>query len=199
MKKFLNLIILIAFLFSSHSCVFAKTEKARTMLEVREFQTRYFDTTNTTQVMKAVINTLQDNGFVIQNIESDLGYITAKKDFRAKRTDKGRVALYSLEYAYYGALTGLSFGACAPYLIYPTMHMKNELSLHPVLVDSNVVVEKVGNQTKVRFVFVEKIMENADGNLFIKSAPRKVVRYYDSDIYQEFFNQVNKNLFIENI
>lgn len=196
MKIIKLLILCVIFIFT---IIPAPAKSSMTMIELRELQTRYFETNNYQEIMRAVINTLQDNGFVIQNVESELGYITAKKEFRAKRTDKKRVALYSTEFAYYGVLTGLSFGACAPYLIIPSMHMKNELSLHPVVVDANVTIEIVGQRAKVRFTFVEKIMENADGYSFIKSAPRKVVRYYNSQIYQEFFSQLNKNLFIEEI
>lgn len=174
----------------------AKTPK-NNVFEIREVQTYYFDTPDTLKVMKAVVNTLQDNGFVIQDGEMDLGYLRAKKDFRAKRTDKGRVTVYSLEFAYYGVLAGFSFGITAPYLIIPIMHMKNELALHPVIIDSNVVFERVGKRTKVRINIIEKILENADGYTMIKSSPRKVIRHYDAEMYQEFFNQVNKNLFLE--
>lgn len=196
MKKLIKIFVLCLVVVLMATPSFAKT--AHTMMEVREIQTQYFETDNDKEVMRAAIHTLQDNGFIIQNIEDEMGYITARKDFRAKRTDKGRVALYSAEYAYYGALSVFSFGAATPYLIIPTMHMKNELSLHPVVIDANVTIDKVGKRTKVRFAFVEKIMENADGYMFIKSAPRKVVRYYAEDIYQEFFSQLSKNIFIEN-
>lgn len=48
-------------------------------LELREMQTRIFDTPDTTRVMKSAINTLQDSGFVIQEIDTDLGFIRAQK------------------------------------------------------------------------------------------------------------------------
>lgn len=175
----------------------ANTKTAKTMMEIRDIQTRYYDTTDTVKVIKAVINTLQDNGFVIQEGEMNLGYLRAKKDFRAKRTDKRRITLYTLEYMYYGLCAGLTFGLEAPLLIIPSMHMKNELALHPVIIDSNVIFENVGNKTKVRINIIEKILENADGYTMIKSSPRKVVRHYEPALYQEFFNQVDKNLFLE--
>jgi hypothetical protein len=197
MKKLISIFITSIFLCSLALPSFAKKISEKTMMEIRDVQTRYYDTTDTLKVMKAVVNTLQDNGFIVQNGEMELGYLRARKDFKAKRTDKGRVVLYSIEYAYYGACAGLSFGLTAPYLIIPTMHMKNELSLHPVIIDSNVNIEKIGDRTKVRFIMIEKILENADGYTMIKSSPRKVVRHYNSEIYQEFFNQVDKNLFLE--
>ena len=77
------------------------------------------------------------------------------------------------------------------------MHMKNELALHTVIFDSNVNIEKLGIKTKVRFTVIEKILENGDGYTTVKSSPRKVVRHYEPEIYKEFFNQIDKNLFIE--
>lgn len=198
MKYLISLFIAFIFVFNFANSVNAKSSKvAKTTMEIREMQTRYYNTTDTQKVMKAVINTLQDNGFVIQDGEMELGYIRARKDFRAKRTEKGRVTLYTLEFLYYGVCTGLSFGIEAPFLVIPAMHMKNELALHPVIIDSNVTFEKIGKRTKVRINLIEKILENADGYTMIKSSPRKVIRHYNNELYQEFFNQVDKNLFLE--
>lgn len=198
MKYLISLFIAFIFVLNFANSVNAKSSKvAKTTMEIREMQTRYYNTTDTQKVMKAVINTLQDNGFVIQDGEMELGYIRARKDFRAKRTEKGRVTLYTLEFLYYGVCTGLSFGIDAPLLVIPAMHMKNELALHPVIIDSNVTFEKIGKRTKVRINLIEKILENADGYTMIKSSPRKVIRHYNNELYQEFFNQVDKNLFLE--
>ena len=194
MKKFLSLVITLIIFFMP---VCAKSMQGENLLELREMQTKYYDTTDTLKVIKAVVNTLQDNGFVIHDGEMELCYLRAKKEFKAKRTDKGRVALYCAEFAYYGVLTGLTFGLEAPFLIIPSMHMKNEISLHPVIIDANINIETVGKRTKVRFTLIEKVLENADGYTAVKSSPRKVVRHYESEIFQEFFAQVDKNLFLE--
>jgi hypothetical protein len=45
-------------------------------LAVREFQTRTYDTTDTPMVMKAVLNALQDEGFIIKNANDTLGLCT---------------------------------------------------------------------------------------------------------------------------
>ena len=44
----------------------------KTQLQTREFQTREYDTNDTKLVMKAVLNTLQDEGFVVKNAVVDL-------------------------------------------------------------------------------------------------------------------------------
>lgn len=198
MKYLISLFIILIFIFNFSCPVKAEDYKtAKTTMEIREIQTRYYDTTDTQKVMKAVINTLQDNGFVIQEGEMELGYLRARKDFRAKRTDKGRVTVYTIELLYYGVCTGMTFGMDAPFLVIPIMHLRNELALHPVIIDSNITFERVGKRTKVRINLIEKILENADGYTMIKSSPRKVVRHYEPELYQEFFNQVDKNLFLE--
>lgn len=56
------------------------TEAPRPQLAVREFQTRTYDTTDTTMVMKAVLNALQDQGFIIKNANDTLGLIMATKE-----------------------------------------------------------------------------------------------------------------------
>ena len=130
---------------------------------------------------------------LLQTLDKEMGYMTARKDFRAKRTDKVRAASHCI----WIATAAFTWGISVPVAYMAYKRMSNELSLHPVVVNANVTIEKVGKQTKVRFSFVEKIMENGDGYMFVKSSPRKVVRYYTPEIYQEFFNQVDKNLFLE--
>ena len=49
----------------------------KTQLETRELQTRTFDTKDEKLVMKAMLNVLQDDGYVVKNAVTDLGLITA--------------------------------------------------------------------------------------------------------------------------
>jgi hypothetical protein len=48
-------------------------------VEMRSFQTRTYDTTDTRLVMKAMINALQDIGYIIKTADADLGVLTAEK------------------------------------------------------------------------------------------------------------------------
>ena len=142
MKKFIHIFLIIAFIFTSNSTVFAAKEKVeRSMLEIREVQTRYFETTDSNLVAKAIINTLQDNGFIIQRLEPDLGYIKAKKEVKLKRTIKSRVVGFSLLEAYYATCLAFSFGINpeAAWGMYTSgMQIKNEVAPHTVIFDSNV-------------------------------------------------------------
>ena len=52
----------------------------QTQLQTREYQTREFDTNDVKLVMKAMLNVLQDDGFVVKNAVMDLGLLTATKE-----------------------------------------------------------------------------------------------------------------------
>jgi len=52
----------------------------RSQLQVREFQTRTYDSKDTAMVMKAVLNVLQDDGFIIKTSNVSLGEMTASKE-----------------------------------------------------------------------------------------------------------------------
>ena len=82
MKKIITLFLLIL-TFNIALPINAKEKPTQKgMLEIRDIQTRYYDTKNETAVIKAVVATLQDNGFIIQNIEDELGYMRAKKEIK---------------------------------------------------------------------------------------------------------------------
>lgn len=48
-------------------------------LEIRGFQTREYDTADAKLVMKAVLNTLQDMGFIVSSADPGLGLLTASR------------------------------------------------------------------------------------------------------------------------
>lgn len=200
MKKFLVSILTIIFFMCSSSCAFARRAKVLSQLERREIETHFFDTSDTQKVMKAAVNTLQDSGFVIQEIEPELGYLRARKIYKKKFVNKGRVVGNSFLLALTAAYAVFTYGSTAYYVADPTRRISNELHEKTIVVDSNVNVEKFGkNKTKVRFVVVQKVLQNADGYSFVKSAPTRILRVYDPKVYREFFAQLDKSIFYEGI
>lgn len=200
MKKIVSIILIFIFAFNFSLPVWAKKiPVAKSQLEVREIQTHVYDTSDTNQVLKAAINTLQDEGYSILNIEDELGYIQAKKEFKEVRIDKKRMTGYGFLLAYYIACTALSFGIDAPFMADAIKKINNEKSPRTIVINSNVNIEPYGKKTKVRYTLIEKELENADGYSFIKSSPRKVIRIYTPLIYQEFFNEMDKSIFYEKI
>ena len=49
-------------------------------LQIREIQTRNFDEKDTKSVMKAMMEVLQDDGYIIKNANLDLGMLSGEKD-----------------------------------------------------------------------------------------------------------------------
>jgi len=89
-----KLLLLILILIGLSSCTIVEylrntsTHQA-TQLETREFQTRMFDTNNIKLVMKAMVNVLQDDNYIITNAVTDLGVIMAKKEIDLGRAPRG--------------------------------------------------------------------------------------------------------------
>lgn len=61
-------------------CVRMPPKPQQTQLQIREFQTRTYETKDTKMVMKAMLNVLQDDGFIVKNANVELGLITATKE-----------------------------------------------------------------------------------------------------------------------
>lgn len=56
------------------------TSQAKSQLQIREFQTRSFETKDVKAVLKAIINVLQDEGYVVKQADLELGFINATKE-----------------------------------------------------------------------------------------------------------------------
>jgi len=76
------------------SCATTGVTPPKTQLQIREFQTRSFETNNVKMIMKAMLNVLQDDGFIVKNANVDLGLITATKEIDVE--SKGEAFLSAL-------------------------------------------------------------------------------------------------------
>lgn len=57
-------------------------------MEMRSFQTREYDTADAKLVIKAVLNTLQDMGFIVNTADPGIGLLTASKWTNVQHTKK---------------------------------------------------------------------------------------------------------------
>jgi hypothetical protein len=55
-------------------------EAEKTQLQIRELQERNYDETNIKMVLKAILNVLQDDGYMIKNLNAELGYFNAVRE-----------------------------------------------------------------------------------------------------------------------
>lgn len=174
-KKFIGLSLLLALTTPSFVfCVPVMAEQAidKTQLEIREYQTKVYDTKDTKMVIKAIINALQDDGYILGNINNDLGIITATKQSEVK-AGKSKFWREVMLYSVYGA-AGAAF-------------VKSENTT--MTIDSSVNISDFNQQTKIRANFSQKIQtaQNTD----------KIKQINDEKFYQEFFAKVDKSIFIQ--
>jgi hypothetical protein len=118
------------------ACSFAPPKPPLTQLQIREMQTRSYENkkSNFKQIMKAMINVLQDDGFIIKNADKELGFVTAEKE-----VDLGT--------GWGSVFAGSFHGQQARY-------SKNTITA------CSANITEVGSQVKVRAVFQNKTMDN---------------------------------------
>jgi len=122
-------------------CAFA--EPASTQLQIREFQTRTYPVRDSKLVMKALINALQDEGFIVKHANTDLGLISASKET-------------NVENANFALLMGL-FGG-------------DEARWEKVaIVECSANVTEFGDETKVRVNFQVKTLDNRGDVMDVRS------------------------------
>lgn len=188
MKKLISIILSIIIINLSILCA---DSKVPTPFQHRQLETAIYDNSDIEQVMMAVVSTLQDSDFVIKEFEPELGHIRATKLFKRRYINKGRFAGQSILLAAATSYAVFTWGSTAAYTYKPARKITDELHAKNIVVDTNVNVQKFGNnKTKVRILFVEKILQNAEGFSYTKQAPLRAFRIYNSELYQEFFKQV---------
>ena len=69
----------LAFTGCVHNATNSALEVGSNQVQLRQIQSRAFDTTDKTKTLRTVISTLQDLGFVIEKADLELGSITATK------------------------------------------------------------------------------------------------------------------------
>ena len=114
----------------------------KTQLQLREFQTRTYQTNDTRMVLKAIVNVLQDDGFIIKEANIELGILTATKET-------------IVESQWNAFLSTMLEGEKAKW-------DKN------ALVEATANVSEFGAETRVRVIFQIKTMDNQGGVSKIK-------------------------------
>ena len=149
-------------------------QPAKTQLQTRQVQTREVDTNDVKLVMKAVLNVLQDDGFIVRNAQLELGLLTATKEVDL-RSNSSSSNVYWNDF-----FRGID---------------RNRGTKEPVFnklkqVESSINISEFGKQCKVRANFQVKILDN-QGNTV------EVYQVEDPKFYQDFFVKVDKGIFIQ--
>lgn len=152
MRKFIQITVSCLIIFLISSCTgFAPQDPAKTQLEVRQMQTYIFDVKDFKLVMKAMLNVLQDEGYIVQNVHLDLGFLTSTKEIDVETG-------YNRFWAFVG--TG------------------NARWLKTNIIDATANVTEFGDQTKVRVNFQLKRLDNF-GNIVTVNQVQDPVFYQD--------------------
>lgn len=195
MKKFVFTFVFLLFM-----CIPSNDAQARLMPKVSQeslynMQTAYINTGDVKSVMQAVIATLYDSDYNIEDINEELGLIRAQKTLKAAYSNKKRIAGWSVVLAAATAYTVFSYGATAASMYSPSRRIATELKDKTVIIDVNILIEQVNeNEVKVKFIPIEKVLQNADGFAFNQMAPIKIIRIYKPQVYKEFFSQIKYNI-----
>ncbi len=149
-------------------------EPPRTPLELRQAQSRTFDTPDARLVLKAALNVLQDQGFVIQQAEFQLGVVTAVTEWRSRQRNEGlRILKWVAALPTYGAS-----------LLIPTG--RDEFSAVEAVVNVNPEAER----TRVRISMVAKVRDD-------KGAIRRVQPIEDPLAYQKILAGLDKAVYLQ--
>jgi len=139
MKKYF--VFPIIFCLLSVGCATTPTPQ-KTQLQIREFQTRSYETNNSKMVMKAMLNVLQDNGFIIKNAVLDLGLLSAVKEVDIENKGEAFCAIF-----------------------FAGVHARYKKSS---IIEATVNVSEFGNQCRCRVNFQLKTLDNKGGIIKLK-------------------------------
>jgi hypothetical protein len=128
------------------------TEVPKTQLEIREYQTREYDTKDVKMVMKSLLNVLQDDGFIVKNASVDLGLISATKEINVENKTEA-------------VILGLLGGQNATWKKNSIIECSGNVSEH-------------GNVTRVRINFQAKTLDNR-GNVINVGQITEQIYYHD--------------------
>ena len=150
------------------------TEDGVSTVDWRVLQTRRFETDDGLKILDAATATLQDLGFTIVESSAGAGVLVASKQRDAEEAGQiaGQVML--------AVLVGL-FGS------YHSPTWDKEQSIYVTLIASPIANSRM---TEVRALFDRRLTNN-HGQLW------RTELIEDPEIYQEFYNELSKGLFLE--
>jgi len=164
-------------------------EPEKTQLEVRECQTRTFEVNNYSAVMKSILDVLQDDGYMVKNASSDLGFLSATKEIglqsRFARNDDSSFDLAGD--LGFGFSVGRGVGISSRF---PSSRRAPRAYPTHQCIEATVNVSQFGDKVRVRASFQSKIFDNNE-------AVMRIQQITDEVFYQEFFLKVDKGIFIQ--
>ncbi len=167
------LFLLCIFVVSALSgCQMQPPKPPLTQLQLRQLQSRSYENRDFITSMRAVINALLDEGFIIKNADKDLGFIQATKDIEIAGEIGPAVDIFG------------GFGGVG---VWGNQQQRWRNSSQ---IDCSGTLTKVGNSTNVRLIFQRKTLDNF-------GVPMGIELIEDPEYYQNVFVKIDKSLFLE--
>ncbi|MEO0203132.1 MAG: hypothetical protein ABIL37_05385 [candidate division WOR-3 bacterium] len=204
MKRIISILTSITFF---NACATTTSQTPKTQLEVREYQTRFFQINDKNIILKAIVNTLLDEGYIIKNANTELGIINAEKAIDIQRGERE----FENESKKSNALGLLIVGALVIITLGIILLLNKDKSgsdgnnkestnsgsssseqtyEKSKIIETAVSVSEFADGYKVRIVFQTKVLDNK-GNII------KVNQIQDSKFYQDFFSKLDKSIFLQ--
>jgi hypothetical protein len=139
-------------------------------MALRQMQTRVYETKDTKKILDACVGLLQDNGFTVNEISPALGTLLGTKAREA--IEAGQVAAK--------IAVAIIFG------VIPTTDVAQEMAASIVVSDA----DSNDKASKVRVNFSRVVWND-------NNAVSKAERLEEPEMYQAFFEQLSKSLFLE--
>ena len=160
-------ILLSVLIMSIFGCATTGVTPQKTQLQIRQFQTRSYETNDTKMVMKAMLNVLQDDGFIVKNAVLDIGLLSAEKSVDVENKGEALLAAF-----FAGA---------------------NSVWKKASIIECTANVSEYGSQTRVRINFQIKVLNNKGGIMKIEQiADEKYYQDFFSKVDKGIFIQKEK-------
>jgi len=128
-------------------------------------------------ILKLIVNTLLDDGYIIKNVNTDLGIITAEKGFAIKEEEARNSSIWTKDSGDKGS---------SP----PKSNNKEELYEKNEIIETTINVSEFSSGYKVRAVFQKKVLNNRGEITSIENID-------DMKFYQDFFSKLDKSIFLQ--
>lgn len=127
-------------------CATSMPKLPQTQLQIREYQTRTYQTNDSKTVMKVILDVFQDRGYTVKNASTDLGFIQAEKQVFIENPGEAFAATFWA-------------GAAGRWKVTSVVEATANVSL-------------AGTTTsRVRFSFVLKITDNHNVPMYVNTDP----------------------------
>ncbi len=199
MKKFISIFFILALTFGKISIVTTYASETIPDNNLREIQTRTYNTNNSDLVRKSILEVLEQNDYKVNYQNKDLYYIKATKYSKVKDVNKLLIAGYVAKIGLDTFQAILTYGLKSYSVIGDIILIKIELKDKNL--DSNIGINITPNEnaTKVRINMNQIMTGKRDGLLIGKQNRLKTIQIREEAEYKVFFYKLNKKLEEQNI